>query len=136
MSKLSRREARICAVKMLYCADFQKSEDKAALFDMTCAESETEYNDFSKELFFGASENAEKIDAVIAENTKGWKFERISRISLAVMRLCTYELLFTDTPAAIVINEAIEIDKAFDSDEAPAFINGVLNAIAKSKDNK
>ena len=49
------------------------------------------------------------------------------------MRIAGYELLFTDTPAPIVINEAIEIDKLYDGDDAPAFVNGVLNAIAKSR---
>lgn len=132
MSKISRREARICAVKVAYCAEFHKDEDKNALFELTCEEGEIGYNDFSKSLFFGTFDNIEKIDAEIEKNAKGWKIGRISKMSLAVMRVCAYELLFTDTPAPIAINEAMEIDKMFDSDDAPAFVNGVLNSIAKS----
>lgn len=132
MSKISRRDARICAVKVMYSAEFHKDEDKNELFELTCAEGEIEYNDFAKSLFFGACEHIAAIDEEIEKNAKGWKLSRISKMSLAVMRICAYELLFTDTPAPIAINEAMEIDKMFDSDDAPAFVNGVLNSIAKS----
>ena len=52
------------------------------------------------------------------------------------MRLCVYELLFTEVPKPIAINEAIELAKAYDTDDAPAFINGILNAVAKSLQDK
>ena len=133
MSKLSRRDARICADKVIFSVDFYKEEDKDALFERTCENSAIASNDFAKSLFLGACENLEKIDAAISENSKGWKIERISKMSLAVMRIASYELLFTDTPTPIVINEAIEIDKLFDGDDAPAFVNGILNAVAKSE---
>ena len=133
MARLSRRDARICAVKVLYCADFQKEEDINEFFELVCSESEMEYNDFAKGLFLGACEHRAEIDAAIAENAKGWRIDRIAKMSLAVMRVAVYELLCTDTPSSIVINEALEIDKIFDSDDSPAFINGVLNAVAKSK---
>ena len=81
----------------------------------------------------GACEHRTEIDAAIAENAKGWRIDRIAKMSLAVMRVAVYELLCTDTPSSIVINEALEIDKIYDSDDSPAFINGVLNAVAKSK---
>ena len=132
MSKISRRDARICAVKVMYTAEFHKDEDKNELFELTCAEGEIGSNDFAKSLFLGACEHIGEIDEAIEKNAKGWKLSRISKMSLSVMRICAYELLFTDTPAPIAINEAMEIDKQFDSDDAPAFVNGVLNSIAKS----
>ncbi|MBO4429052.1 MAG: transcription antitermination factor NusB [Clostridia bacterium] len=133
MKTVSRRDARICAVKLIYGFDFQKDADRDAFFDLVCAEGEIPHSDFSKELFFGVCDHVEEIDKAIVDNAKTWRFDRIAKISLAVMRVCAYELLFTDTPAPIAINEAIEIDKIFDSDEAPSFVNGVLNAIARSK---
>lgn len=133
MSAISRRDARICAVKLIYSFEFQKDADKEAFFDLVCSEGELPHNAFSKQLFLGTCENIEKIDDAILQNAKTWRFERIAKMSLAVMRVCAYELLFTDTPAPIAINEAVEIDKIFDSDDAPSFVNGVLNAIAKSK---
>ena len=70
MARLSRRDARICAVKVLYCADFQKEEDINEFFELVCSESEMEYNDFAKGLFLGACEHRAEIDAAIAENAK------------------------------------------------------------------
>ena len=133
MSKISRRDARTSAVRIMFGVDLHKDEAPGDVFDLTCAEGELASNEFSKNLFVGACEHMEEIDGAIAEYSKGWKMERISKMSLAVMRIAAYELLFTDTPAPIVINEAIEIDKLYDGDNAPAFVNGVLNAIAKTK---
>ena len=127
------RDGRHWRADVLYCADFQKEEDINEFFELVCSESEMEYNDFAKDLFVGACEHRAEIDAAIAENAKGWRIDRIAKMSLAVMRVAVYELLCTDTPSSIVINEALEIDKIFDSDDSPAFINGILNAVAKSK---
>ena len=55
-------------------------------------------------------------------------------MSLAIMRLCTYELLYTEVPTPVAINEAVELAKAYDGDDAPAFINGILNSIAVKSD--
>jgi len=136
MSAISRRDARICAVKLIYSFEFQKDTDKEAFFELVCDECEIQHNAFSKQLFFGACDHIAEIDNAIMQNAKTWRFERIAKMSLAVMRICAYELLFTDTPVPIAINEAVEIDKLYDSDEAPSFVNGVLNAIAKSKNQE
>ena len=132
MAKLTRRAARECAVQILYGYDFQKEIEKEDFFVSTCDEGEIAFNDFAKSLFIGVCENVEEIDKKIEENLRGWTLTRVSRISLAVMRLCAYEIMFTDIPVSIAINEAIEVDKKFDKDDAPGFINGVLNAIAKA----
>lgn len=132
MAKITRRAARECAVQVLYGYDFQKELEREAFFTSTCEEEEIAYNDFAKELFLGTCEHIAEIDEKITEHLHGWSLERVSRVSLAIMRLCAYELLFTELPVSIAINEAVEIDKKFDKDDAPAFINGVLNALAKA----
>ena len=132
MAKITRRAARECAVQILYGYDFQKEVEKEEFFLSTCEEEEIAYNDFAKELFLGACENIEKIDEAINANLRSWSLSRVSKVSLAVMRLCAYEIMFTDIPVSIAINEALEVDKKFDKDDAPGFINGVLNAIAKA----
>ena len=131
MAKITRRAARECAVQILYGYDFQKDVDKEEFFTSTCEEEEIACNGFAKSLFLGTCEHIEEIDEKINENLRSWSLSRVSRVSLSVMRLCAYELMFTDIPVSIAINEAIEVDKKFDKDDAPSFINGVLNAIAK-----
>ena len=131
MAKITRRTARESAVQLLYGYDFQKEYDKEEFFAFTSEEAEIETNAFAKELYTGTLEHLAEIDAKIEENLRSWSIDRVSKISLAVMRVCAYELMFTEVPVPIAINEAIEIDKKFDKDDAPSFINGVLNAIAK-----
>ena len=76
-------------------------------------------------------EKVEEIDAVIAENlTSAWKIERLSKVSLAILRLAVYEIKFVeDIPDTVSVNEAVELAKVYDTDDAPAFINGVLAGV-------
>ena len=132
MATISRRTARESAVKALYSYEFNADVqvDAAEFFALICSEAEIPTNDFAVSLYTGTIAHMEEIDAKITEHAKGWKKERIARMTLAIMRLCVYELLFSDVPRAVAINEAIEIAKTYDTD-APAFINGILNTVAK-----
>lgn len=81
----------------------------------------------------GVIEHQDEIDALISTKLKsGWKLSRISRVSLAVLRLAVYEMKYIeDIPVSVSINEAVELSKKFTVQEDTSFINGVLGAIAK-----
>ncbi len=130
MASITRRAARECAIKALYSYEFNQDADPILHFATVCTEGEIPTNDFAASLFQGVIEHKDEIDAKIAENAKGWKLERIAKMSLSVLRLCVYELMFTEVPRPVAINEAIELAKAYDTDEAPAFVNGILNTVA------
>ena len=136
MASITRRAARECAVKALFSYDFNREDDATLHFALVCAEAEIPTNDFAASLFCGAMEHRETIDEKIAENAKGWRPERIAKMSLAIMRLCVYELMYTDVPHPVAINEAVELAKAYDTDKAPSFINGILNSISTSLGGK
>jgi N utilization substance protein B len=89
--------------------------------------------DFALELFRGVMDNIEKIDTAIVKHLKDWDFERLGSIERATLRLGAYEIMTSDLDSAVVINEAIEVAKAFGTEQSPKFINGVLDAIAKDK---
>lgn len=129
--RLSRHMARESAVRLVYAYSVNRDENPDEFLELAVSEHELPADSFTKELFFGVCNNWDKLDSVIAENATGWKISRISKISLAVMRVCAYELLYTDVPVEIALNEAIETAKAYDDSKAPSFINGILNAIAK-----
>ena len=77
-------------------------------------------------------EHLSEIDALLGRHAKGWRTERLSRVSRAVLRLGAYELVWAEKiPAPVAINEAVELAKKYDDPKARAFINGVLNAIKK-----
>ena len=120
MAAISRRAARECAVKTLYSYDFHLEMPAEDFFAATCEECELPYNDFARELFLGAVSHKASIDEKISAYAKGWSLDRIAHISLAILRLCTYELLFTEVPTPVAINEAVELAKLYDGDDAPA----------------
>ena len=90
-------------------------------------------DDFVRGLYFGTVEHIDEIDAVISANARGWKLERLSGVSRAVLRMGVYEMLFTDVPDSVAVNEAVEIIKKYDDEKARPFVNGILNAVMKSK---
>ena len=89
--------------------------------------------DFALNLYEGVMENLEACDKAIIEHLKEWDFERLGAIERATLRLASFEILFGDLDSAVVINEAVEITKAFGTEQSPKFINGVLDAISKDK---
>ncbi|MBO5407883.1 MAG: transcription antitermination factor NusB [Clostridia bacterium] len=78
--------------------------------------------------------NLEKIDSLIEGNVKGYTFDRISKVSLAAMRLGVYEIIFDETiPDGVAISEAMEIAAEYEDEKTKAFVNGVLGSVARGK---
>src|ERR1700728_2974479 len=92
-------------------------------------------DEFMEELARGASEMAPAIDHRIAEKSAHWKLERMPIVDRNILRLGIYEMSRADTPAAVVIDEALELARQFSSEESVAFINGVLDAVHKENGN-
>ena len=78
--------------------------------------------------------NIEAVDNAIKENIKGYTFDRISKVSLAVLRLAVSEILFDDDiPDGVAISEAMEIVATYEDEKSKAFVNGVLGAVSRGK---
>ena len=79
-------------------------------------------------------DRAEELDGFIERYAKGWKSERISRTARAILRIALCEILYMDEiPAAVAINEAVELDKNYDDPETVAFVNGVLGGFMRGE---
>jgi N utilization substance protein B len=80
----------------------------------------------------GVSENETYINETISKYLVKWKLERLPRMNLAILKMAAYEILFEeDIPNKVTVNEAIELAKQYGDDNAPSFINGVLNNLMK-----
>jgi transcription antitermination protein NusB len=90
---------------------------------------------FMEELVNGAAAMAPAIDYRISEKSAHWKLERMPIVDRNILRLAIYEMSRQDTPAAVVIDEALELARQFSGDESVAFINGVLDAVHKESRN-
>ena len=98
---------------------------------------EIEHNDqkkYIKDYFVGIKENEEEILGLIQKNLKqNWTIDRISKIDISILKLAIYEMLYTDVPFRVAINEAIELSKKYGEDTSKSFINGILASIVKEK---
>lgn len=128
---MTRREAREAAFALLFDNTFSTEGMEAVIAD--AAESELlKMDDFSVALAKGAAEKQAELDQRIEAASHKWKMQRISRVSLAVMRLATYEVLYEkDIPVSVSLNEAVELAKKYGGEEEAAFVNGVLGGIVK-----
>ena len=130
-----RRANRMATVQFLYQWEANKPDellDSVSTF-FSNQEENRDYYSFSESLVLGAIENISEIDEAISKQAKNWKFDRIAKVDLAVLRLALYELLFRDDiPPIVSINEAIDLGKTFSNLESKRFINGILDEVKKS----
>lgn len=84
------------------------------------------------ELVQGAWDERKRIDPLVEDASKNWKLSRMDRVDRAILRLGAYELAIrSDVPAPVVLSEAVELAKEFGSPDSPAFINGILDRVAR-----
>ena len=130
----TRHHARMAVVSLLYAHDLG-NQSIADFSDEILEEKKirNKQREFALELFKGVMDNIQKVDESIEANLTDWDFDRLGSIERATLRLGAYEILFGELDSAVIINEAIEITKAFGTEQSPKFINGVLDAVSKSK---
>ena len=92
-------------------------------------------NDFVNEMVNGVLENRNDIDKIANKNLKDWTIDRLGKIDQAILRMGIYELVYTDTPEVVAINEAVELSKEYSDDKVKNMINAVLDKIYHG-DNK
>lgn len=128
---MKRREARELAFTILYEMTFYSEKDACALFESEMELRPFEDDPYLRTVVLGVKEHLGQIDGLIEKYSSGWKVKRISRVSLAILRLCIFEMLYVeDIPYSVSINEAVELCKKYNDEKAPAFVNGILNAVA------
>lgn len=129
---MRRRDVRRNAFTLLFQLGFTDNEEEAKriFFEESEMELTQSEKDFILKTVMGVRENTEKIDEFINSVAKKWDTKRMANVDLAILRLAVYELKFdTETPASVVINEAVELAKEYSSDGSPAFVNGILGKL-------
>ena len=96
--------------------DYEPSDNDRAYIDMVVA---------------GVKEHAADLDEEIAACLRGWTLARLSRVDLAILRLSAYEMKYASLPAAVSINEAVELARKYSSESSCPFVNGVLGTISR-----
>lgn len=127
-----RREGRQAAMQYLFAHDLHgevSDAERAAFWEMHMAKGIVRTH--AEELVNGILSHQQEVDGLIASVLENFSFERLGVVDRNILRLGAYELLHTDVPRAVVINEAIEIAISFGDTKTKRFVNGILDRLAK-----
>jgi len=128
----TRHKARIIALQVLYEVDSvaRRPETVVERF-LSEADLSEENNAFVRELVEGAVRNRDDIDRNIKKFAPAWPVEQIAMVDRNILRLAIFEILFDNkVPVKVAVNEAVELAKAFGSENSARFINGVLGSVS------
>ena len=130
----SRRRSRQRALQILFLWDSRRqSVDEAidAYYDALYSEEQLARDPFVTDLVRGTVEHAAQIDEQISKHAEHWRMERMPIVDRNILRLAVFEMVHAGTPAAIAIDEALELARKFSNEESVQFVNGVLDAIRR-----
>ncbi|HNX01548.1 MAG TPA: transcription antitermination factor NusB [Candidatus Cloacimonadota bacterium] len=138
-----RRKAREMALQTLFALDFQEKDGEfgelellnhfeEVLTEIASSDNITAEDPryaFAEDIVRLTIKHLGEIDSVISKHTKNWSIERLASIDRNILRLAIAEMYYSETPAPIIINEAIEIAKRFSTEQSGKFVNGILDKI-------
>ena len=120
-------------MQMLFQWDMSKQDfAKLEVKFWKSAKAADKTREFANELFEGTAKDAAVLDALIVGHSDNWRFERMAAIDRAILRLAIHEMQRAQTPAKVVLNEAVDLAKKFSSEESGGFVNGILDSVRKS----
>ncbi len=128
----SRRRARELALRALFEVDVGRQPLQEALSRLQTEVPEEDWP-FVRKLCEGTWGARRRLDAELGALTGHWPIDRLANTDRSILRMAAYELLHTETPARVVINEAVELAKTYGTDESGKFVNGVLGALHRAR---
>ena len=132
MAKITRQEARDLLFGLLFETEFRSGDEPATIYELACEDREIPNDKYIRETFFGIIFKSDILDAVISKYSKGWRADRLSKVSRTVIRIAAYEILYVaDIPANVSISQAVELSLKYGEDKAKQFVNGVLSGLNK-----
>ena len=130
----TRRKSRELTMQMLFQGDLGKQtpEEVRKLFWASVEDVDADTRGFAEDLHRIAISRQEEIDALIESHAQNWRIERMAVVDRNLIRAAVAEMIgYPNTPAAIIINESLEIGRRYAAPESIHFLNGVLDAIAR-----
>ena len=129
----ARSKARKRALDLLYASEMRRENPVEAL-DRAVADGDGPTNDYTATLVRGVVEHQAAIDDLLRDASEGWSLERMPAVDRNVLRLGVYELLYADdVPDGVAVTEAMNLVRDLSTDESPAFVNGVLGTILRTR---
>lgn len=132
---MTRRQAREQAFVILFEKSFHPETELDDILEISRELNLLEVDDYASDLARKTWDKLFDIDELIEKNSIGWRINRISKVSLAILRLAVCEMLYIpEVPVSVSINEAVELCKKYGAQEDASFVNGILGSVAKQID--
>ena len=132
---MNRTEMRELAFKLIYSLEIQNSDNIEEQIELYFQQNKIENQkviEYIEDIILGMNKNKTEIEDKKKKClTEKWTIERISKINLALLKIAIYEIIYTETPFKVAINEAIELSKKYGEENSSNFINGILASIVK-----
>ena len=130
-----RSRAREVVLQVLYEDDLNPQRDLAVAdeFLRRRLNNNPELITFANNVLGGVRRNRQEIDALLAERAANWRLERMAVTDRNILRLAAFEMLYTETPDRVVINEAVELAKRFGAKQSSQFVNGILDRLFRDR---
>ena len=133
MSSRSRSRQRALQILFLWDARRQPVDEAIdSFYDTLFAEEHPERDAFVDQLVRGTIQHVDEVDTRIRLHAEHWRMERMPVVDRNILRLAVYEMTHAETPAAVVIDEALELARKFSGEESVQFVNGVLDAVHRN----
>ena len=129
MKKVTRSELREKIMTILYQINIYKKDKIEYDIDKVIYENDKTNNEFIKEIVLGVLEKEEELKNVINKYMKDWNISRLGNIDQAIFKMSAYELIYTDTPKIVSINEGVELSKKYSDEPITKMLNAVLDEI-------
>ena len=131
---MNRYDARENAFSLIFSSYFQNDLSMDEILDLYFESQEIEKDDYFLSLIAAVYDHLEQIDQIIENHLNNWTLRRISKVSLAALRLGVAEIQYIDeTPDRVIINEVVELAKKYEDMKCGQFVNGVLSSVMKAK---
>lgn len=131
---MNRSKEREQAFMLVFEKSFNPELNVEDIFSMAIESDFMKPSDFAQRLALTTVENIDEIDSKINEYSSGWTVDRITKVSLSILRIAVCELLYMDDiPVGVSINEAVELAKTYAGKDDSQFINGVLGAVSRNE---
>ncbi len=128
---MNRYDARENAFAVIFSSNFQKEVPAEQLIELYLESKEIEGDEYFKKLVNTTHSHLNEIDELISGSLKNWTLQRISKVTLAALRLgvCEIKFLGEDTPSNVAINENVELAKKYEGQKCAQFVNGILSSV-------
>ena len=129
----TRSELREKCMIILYQWEIYKNNNSETPIDEIINNNMEIENDFVKDIVYGVVTHKNEIDEIANKSMIDWSIDRLDKTGAMILRISIFELMYTDTPEIVVINEAIELAKRYSDDNVRKIINAILDKLIKEK---